>query len=153
MMANKSPLSILPLTTVLRSWAVTFLSSSRTLLPPSLAVMGFLAHTNNPLLNPDRNPLIRGLIKNTFYKHFCGGENGTEVRATIAGLKNLGFSGVIMGYAREVVLTEAQTKNLANFGLSGKDMEESIKSEVVPWAKGTLDTVNLANEGDYVALK
>lgn len=153
MMANKSPLSILPFSTVLRSWAVTFLSSTPALLTPSLAIMGFLAHTNIAVLNPDRNPLLRSIIKATFYRHFCGGENATEVRATINGLKELGFSGVIMGYAREVVLTEAQIRNLTNFGLSGDDMEETIKNEVVPWAEGTMATLKLATEGDYVALK
>lgn len=115
--------------------------------------MNLLAHTTNPLLNPDNNPLLRSIIKNTFYTQFCAGENAPEVRTTIAKLKGLGFSGVILGYAREVVLTEAQTKDLANFGLEGKDVDEAIKNEVVPWAKGTLETVRLASEGDYVALK
>lgn len=115
--------------------------------------MNLLAHTTNPLLNPDHNPLLRSLIKSTFYAQFCAGENAPEVRATIAKLKGLGFSGVILGYAREVVLTDAQTKDLANFGLKGEEMEEAVRNEVLPWAKGTLETVRLASEGDYVALK
>lgn len=115
--------------------------------------MSLLAHTTNPLLNPDRNPILRGFIKSTFYAQFCAGENAPEVRATIARLKGLGFSGVILGYAREVVLTDAQTKDLANFGLKGEEMEEAVRNEVVPWAEGTLETVRLASEGDYVALK
>lgn len=115
--------------------------------------MNLLAHTTNPLLNPDNNPILRRIIKSTFYTQFCAGENAPEVRATMAKLKGLGFSGVILGYAREVVLTEAQTKDLANFGLEGSHVEAAIKNEVVPWAKGTLETVRLASEGDYVALK
>lgn len=115
--------------------------------------MSLLAHTTNPLLNPDRNPLLRSFIKSTFYVQFCAGENAPEVRATIAKLKGLGFSGVILGYAREVVLTDAQTKDLANFGLKGEEMEAAVRNEVLPWAKGTLETVRLASEGDYVALK
>lgn len=153
MAARNTPLSILPLPTILRSLAVTTLSSSPLLLPPSLAVMNLLAHTTNPLLNPDHNPLLRSLIKSTFYAQFCAGENAPEVRATIAKLKGLGFSGVILGYAREVVLTDAQTKDLANFGLKGEEIEEAVRNEVLPWAKGTLETVRLASEGDYVALK
>lgn len=115
--------------------------------------MNLLAHTTQPLLSPDHNPLLRSFIKSTFYAQFCAGENAAEVRGTIARLKQLGFSGVILGYAREVVLTDEQTKDLANFGLKGKDVEEAVKNEVVPWAKGTLETVRLASEGDYVALK
>lgn len=116
-------------------------------------MMNVLAHTTNPLLHPDHNPLLRSLIKRTFYAQFCAGENAAEVRATVARLKGLGFSGVIMGYAREVVLTNAQIQHLEDFGLKGEDVEETIKNEVVPWANGTLETVRLASEGDYVALK
>lgn len=151
--ASKAPLSILPLPTILRSLAVTTLSSSRLLLPPSLAVMNVLAHSTQPVLNPDRNPLLRKLIKSTFYAQFCAGENSVEVRDTMARLKELGFSGVILGYAREVVLTDTQLENLSSCGLAGKEMEDCIKNEVIPWAKGTLETVRLAEEGDYVALK
>lgn len=152
-MATTPPLSILPLQTILRSLAVTTLSSSPLLLPPSLATMSLLAHTTSPVLNPDHNPLLRGLIKRTFYAQFCAGETPSEVRATIASLKGLGFSGVILGYAREVVLTEAQTKELASCGLEGEVAEECVQSEVLPWKEGTLETVRLASEGDYVALK
>lgn len=115
--------------------------------------MNLLAHNTQPILNPDRNPLLRKLIKSTFYAQFCAGENAVEVRNTMARLKGLGFSGVILGYAREVVLTNKQIDDLAMSGLEGKDMEDSVKNEVIPWANGTLETVRLAEEGDYVALK
>ena len=153
MTANASPLSVLSLTQVLRSLAVTSLSASPLLLPPSLYIMKILAHTTNPLLNPDRNPLLRQLIKNTFYVQFCAGENATEVKATIARLKDIGFSGVILGYAKEVVLTKEQTKDLAGCGLDGEEAQAAIQNEVIPWAQGTLETVRLASPGDYVALK
>lgn len=115
--------------------------------------MSLLAHTTSPILNPDHNPLLRSLIKNTFYAQFCAGETAPEVRNTIARLKGLGFSGVILGFAREVVLTEAQTKELASCGLEGEVADECVRNEVLPWKEGTLETVRLANEGDYVALK
>lgn len=112
--------------------------------------MELLAHTTNPILNPDRNPLLRQLIKKTFYVQFCAGENAAEVKATMARLKDIGFSGVILGYAREVVLNKEQTKDLAS---EGESAEASIQNEVIPWAQGTLETVRLAQPGDYVALK
>lgn len=114
--------------------------------------MSLLAHTTNPLLNPDRNPALRFMLKNTFYAQFCAGETPREVRQTINGLKGIGFSGVILGYAREVVLTEAQTKDLASCG-EGAVAEECIRNEIIPWAAGTLETVRLAQPGDFVALK
>lgn len=145
-----SPLAVLPLAKVLRSYMVTTISSSPLLLPPSLALMSILANTTNPALNPDRNPILRYLLKKTFYAQFCAGENAAEVRQTIASLKRIGFSGVILGYAREVVLTDAQTRDLASGSTSAAD---AIDSEVTPWARGTMETVELASPGDFVALK
>ncbi|KAI3396535.1 hypothetical protein diail_12059 [Diaporthe ilicicola] len=152
-MTSKSPLSVLPFTTILRSLAVTTMSSSPVLLPPSLAIMSMLAHTTNPILNPDSNPLLKQLIKRTFYAQFCAGESAPEVKATMARLRDIGFSGVILGYAREVVLTDNQLKGLAAYGLDSATAEECIRNEVIPWTKGTLETVRLAEPGDYVALK
>ncbi|KAH9894698.1 proline dehydrogenase [Xylariomycetidae sp. FL2044] len=147
-----APLSVLPLTTVLRTLATTTVSSSRLLLPPSLAIMTLLAHSNNSLLNPDKNPPLRWFMKKTFYAQFCAGENATEVRRTVDGLRNIGFTGVILGYAKEVVLTEAQERDLSACD-EGADAEACIRDEIVPWKQGTLETLRLARTGDFVALK
>ena len=155
---GKSPLSLLPLSTVLRTLLSTTISSSPVLLPPSLKIMSTMAHTNAAVLNPDRNPLLRQLLKATFYAQFCAGENAAEVRRTVQGLKQLGFSGVMMGYAREVVLTEAQQRSLG--GASSKDLfegaeaERCIREEVDPWKNGNLETLRLAQPGqDFVSVK
>ncbi|KAG8159962.1 hypothetical protein KVR01_010599 [Diaporthe batatas] len=150
---TKAPLSVLPLITILRSLAVTTMSSSPVLLPPSLSIMSMLAHTTNPVLNPDRNPLLKQLIKNTFYAQFCAGETGPEVKATMASLRGIGYSGVILGYAREVVLSQSQLEALSTRGMDDEIARECVQNEVTPWAKGTLETVRLAEPGDYVALK
>ncbi|KAK8112296.1 proline dehydrogenase [Apiospora kogelbergensis] len=154
MALKQTPLAVLPLATVLRTLLTTTVSSSRVLLPPSLAAMGLLAHTANPLLNPDRNPLLRAFLKQTFYAQFCAGESAPEVRRTVAGLKQIGFTGVILGYAKEVVLTTEQQRRLERDGLpTGADAEDCVRNEVVPWAAGTMETVRLAGPGDFVALK
>ncbi len=147
-----APLSVLPLATVLRSLATTTISSSPLLLPPSLAIMSLLANTSSPFLNPDRNPILRFILKKTFYSQFCAGEGAAEVRQSIEGLKQIGFSGVILGYAKEVVLSEEQTRNLSSCE-EGAAAEECIQSEVIPWTAGTMETVRLAAPGDFVALK
>ncbi|KAK4220353.1 FAD-linked oxidoreductase-like protein [Rhypophila decipiens] len=148
-----APLSVLPLTNILRSLMTTTVSSSPILLPPSLTVMSLLAHTNNPLLNPDRNPLLRYALKKTFYAQFCAGENATEVKQTVAGLKNIGFSGVILGYAKEVVMTNKDQAAASLEPNSTPSEEAIIRNEIEPWAKGTIETVKLASKGDFVALK
>ncbi|KAK1547863.1 proline dehydrogenase [Colletotrichum paranaense] len=130
----------------------TIISSSPILLPPSLWLMSVLAHATNPLLNPDKNPLLRFFLKKTVYAQFCAGETPAEVGRTIKGLKDIGFSGVILGYAKEVALTNAQKKELGACS-QGKIAEECIRNEIIPWATGTLKTVRLAEPGDFVALK
>lgn len=151
-MAKSAPLSVLPLSTVLRNLATTSISSSPLLLPPSLAIMDVLAHSNQAALNPDKNPLLRWFLKKTFYAQFCAGENAAEVRGTIDGLKKIGFTGVILGYAREIVLSEAQTRSLSACD-AGPVADECVRNEIGPWAAGTLETVRLARPGDFVALK
>lgn len=116
-----------------------------------MAIMTALAHSTNPILNPDRNFLLRYLLKKTFYAQFCAGENEREVRQTIDGLKNVGFRGVILGYAKEVVLKDEEKKNLATF--DGSARKEATANEIRAWAEGTLETVRLTAAGDFVALK
>ncbi|KAI8266573.1 putative proline dehydrogenase [Colletotrichum sp. SAR 10_98] len=147
-----APLSVLPLYMIIRSLLTTTISSSPILLPPSLWVMSVLANTTNPILNPDKNSLLRFFLKHTFYAQFCAGEDPVEVKQTIKKLKDIGFTGVILGYAREVVLDDVQTKDLASCG-EGEMAEECIRNEIIPWAEGTLETVRLAQRGDFVALK
>lgn len=146
-----SALSVLPLSSVLRSLMTTTVSSSPILLGPSMAIMTTLAHSTNPLLNPDRNFVLRYFLKKTFYAQFCAGENEREVRQTIDGLKAIGFRGVILGYAKEVVLKDDEKKNLASFDAESR--KEATAEEIRAWSEGTLETVRLASAGDYVALK
>jgi proline dehydrogenase len=114
--------------------------------------MTILAHSKSPILSPDVNPILRFFLKKTFYKQFCAGENAAEIKRTVDGMKGLGFKGVILGYAREVVLSEEQKANLSS--CEGTEAEEAcIRNEIIPWTKGTLETVRLASPTDFVALK
>ncbi|CZT03019.1 related to proline oxidase [Rhynchosporium agropyri] len=114
--------------------------------------MSKLANSKSSILSPDHNPLLRFFLKRTFYKQFCAGETSAEVKQTVDGLRNLGFSGVILAYAREVVLDKKQTEALASSG-NDEAAEACIRNEIIPWKKGTLETVRLTRAGDYVGLK
>lgn len=114
--------------------------------------MAALAHSKNPVLNPDRNPLLRFFLKKSFYAQFCAGEDAREVRHTIARLKNIGFTGVILGYAKEVVLSDNEAEGM-NTSKLGEETADVIAAEINPWTQGTLETVRLAQPGDFVALK
>jgi proline dehydrogenase len=147
-------LSVLPLSTVIRSMLISSVSSSRLLLGPSLKLMDVLAHSNNLILSPDRNPLLKFCIKWTFYRQFCAGENAVEVERTLGGLKKLGYAGVILNYAREVVMDKKEAASLKPLESSSKEeIEACIRDEIGPWRKGTLETVRMTQAGDFVALK
>ena len=145
------PLSMLPLKLLLRGIVINSVSCSPILLPPSLKALDILAHSKSAALNPDSNPLLRWVLKNSFYAHFCAGENRAEVSETIKTLKDMGYAGVMLCYAKEVVLDAEAAKELEASG--GKATEAVIQNEILPWKKGTLETVSLAEPGDFVALK
>ena len=114
--------------------------------------MSALAHSQSPFLSPDSNPILRYFLKKTFYKQFCAGENASEVRRTVDALKKIGFKGVILGYAREIVMDENQREEL-NLDGESKVAEGCIDNEIIAWTKGTLETVRLVEPDDFVALK
>ncbi|KAI1609463.1 proline oxidase PrnD [Exophiala viscosa] len=146
------PLSCLPLSTIIRSYLITSISSMPFLLRPSLAAMSFLAHTKSPLFNPDRNPVLHCLLKKTFYVQFCAGETPSETRTTIADLKEIGYTGVILGHAKEAVLTDEEAAGL-NASLDSPEQAALNEEEIATWRRNTVDTVHLAQKGDFVALK
>jgi hypothetical protein len=114
--------------------------------------MGVLAHSQSPLLNPDRNPVLRWVLKKTFYAQFCAGENAMEVQKTVHSLKDVGFKGVMLCYAKEVVLDEKASSALGS-GVDSKASKVLIDQEILPWKKGTMETVAMTQPGDFVAVK
>lgn len=151
-MLESPPLSVLPFSSLMRSIFINTVSSSPVLLPPSLKIMSVLANSNSPILNPDRNPILHWFLKKTFYAHFCAGENAREVLKTVNALKKSGFKGVILGYAKEVVLNEKASTALRLGGNSAVSKSQ-IEQEILPWKKGTLETVSMTEPGDFVAVK
>lgn len=90
------------------------------------------------------------LLKKTFYAQFCAGENAKEVRRTVQGLKEMGYKGVILAYGKEIVLEKGEKvqKSLAftsEFSTTGSDIQT--------WKMGTMKTVEMAEEGDFIGLK
>ena len=147
-----SALSCLPISVLIRSYLISVISSTPALLTPSLKLLSIIANSYSPVLNPDKNPVLRAIIKYTIYKQFCAGTNAHEVHKTLSQLQSMGFTGVILGYAKEVVLNESETKSMNDTECEkGGSMRE--REEVGSWETGTLKTIDLASPGDFVALK
>lgn len=139
-----APLAKLPLSTVLRSLMVLSVSSSPLLLKPCIYTLSLLAHPRSALWDVSKNPLLNMLVKHTIYKQFNAGENKLEVQQSIQNIKDLGCRGVLLGYAREVLVGENQD--------AAYDAK-AAQAEIQMWLDGTLQTVDMAQEGDFVALK
>lgn len=145
---SRPPLSLLPFKTLVRSYLINLVSSNRFLLPPSLKMLSLLAYSESPYLNPDRNPILRYLLKKTFYAQFCGGETRSEIQKTVDGLKEIGFSGAILAYAKEIVVHAGQD-------LSRRpDLDYAVvNADVESWKQGNLKTIDLTSSGHFVGLK
>jgi len=113
------------------------------------------------LLDVDRNPLLHGILKKTFYEQFCAGENGTETKATIKQLKDMGFRGVIMTYAKETVFDHS-TNSEQGLGVAALEKQQAGEAldpklahcaNIEAWRSGTIETVEQLEDGDYLAVK
>ncbi len=151
-MPKAPPLSVVPLTFLARGLVINSVLSSRFLLPVALKIMSILANSHSSLLNPDRNILLRWFLKMTFYAHFCAGENEAEVLRTKKSLMDMGFKGIMLCYAKEVVLDEKASQQLEASG-NGEVAATLVQNEILPWKKGTLETVSMTEPVDFVALK
>lgn len=151
-MSAPAPLSVLPYSTVLRSLVVATVSSSPALLNPGLRALSLLSDSKYALFNPDRNLALKYALGKTMYTQFCAGEAPAEVRRCVQEVRGLGFSGVILGYAPEVVFDDADA---VSAGLNAEEdrAAEIVNAEIDFWRSGTLDTVDLAGDGGFVALK
>ena len=73
----------------------------------------------------------------------------------------MGYRGVMLGYAREVVMDEGAVKEMGTGRggvLGGEEQRvaggvEAGIEELQAWKKGTMETVECAGEGDMVGLK
>ncbi|KAF2119571.1 carbapenem antibiotics biosynthesis protein card [Lophiotrema nucula] len=136
-----SVLSKLPISSVLRSYLIMRMSSSPALLTFCFNVLRRMLDSKSYLTSIERNPVLAKLLKGTFYAQFCAGETASEVKAnTMAAKQLLGYDGMILEFALEV--------------LGGtKPTEAEIKQELEVWKKGMMQSVDVAQEGDFIGLK
>lgn len=96
-----------------------------------------MLNSRNPFFRIDKNPVMKAILWETFYKQFCAGETEAQVSRRCSELRNQGYAGVILEYAPEVLA----------------DAEGNEKEDVAFWRKGMLDSVHMAEPGDFIGLK
>lgn len=151
---SRPPLAALPNVNLLRSLFIAGVSSKKALLIPCLKILSFLSQPGRGyLFNVDKNPLVHGILKKTFYNQFCAGETPWETRQCVRRLKDLGFSGVILTYARETVFDHKSDRSGIQGVSEPKAQSTVFCKHIDEWRNGTLETVKLIENGDYLALK
>ncbi|KAH7090201.1 FAD-linked oxidoreductase-like protein [Paraphoma chrysanthemicola] len=148
----------MPINMLLRSLFIATVSSNKVLLLPALQLLAFFAKPNRSFLfNVDRNPVLKAILKRTLYNQFCAGETEKETRACVQRLKELGFKGVILTFAKETVFDNRAKKSELLSSTSDKfhEMEAAVTNDtdIEAWRVGTLKTVDLISEGDILAIK
>lgn len=141
------PLGRMPVSVLLRSLAFTTIMST-SLLKPAMGFMKLMASHDARLFTPEKNPLVRLALRSSFYKQFAAGENEEEVGRTIRQIKGQGFTGVILGYAREIVV--------ARRGRVPESVESPTEAElgdIEAWKQGTRRTLKMVGPGDFLAIK
>lgn len=145
---------------LLRSFMVSTISSYPILLRPALNFLLLVTKKRFALLDVSRNRLLHVLLKKTFYDHFCAGENRDEVTSTVQSIKDMGCRGVILTYAREIVVDEktGQDRGLgaqkASANTESTDLPDKEKyADIDTWREGVLETLDMVREGDILALK
>jgi hypothetical protein len=150
------PLAAMPTNMLLRSLFIATVSSNRFLLLPSLHLLSFFSKPGRSyVFNVDRNPVLKAILKRTLYNQFCAGETEQETRALVKQLKDLGFKGVILTYAKEMVFDHKTSS--ANHHATEEVVEQHAAvaddADIETWRTGTLKTLGLISEGDILALK
>ncbi|KAK2614510.1 hypothetical protein N8I77_001325 [Diaporthe amygdali] len=153
----RPPLAALSNGNLLRSLLIAGVSSKRVLLIPCLKILSFLSQPERGyLFNAEKNPILHAILKKTFYNQFCAGETPWETKQCVRRLKDLGFSGVILTYARETVFDHRSDK----VGIQGVSKPHNARlphpvfcKHIEEWRNGTLETMKLVEKGDYLALK
>lgn len=118
-------------------------------------------------LDPSRSRILNYLLRISIYGQFCAGATEDEVRRTVSEMKAMGFTGVILGYARDAVVipqkgkgkTMAKVEDRSSTSLKpGCELthEHIVLSQdamVDAWKEGNLRTLRMIGEGDYLAIK
>lgn len=108
-----------------------------------------IAKSKSVILNPDKNHFMRGLMRILFYNHFCAGSTESQVKNTISTMKEMGFKGVILGYAREMIIDPAASpEEAARSGIAISPDDAMDK-----WREGNLRSLQMIDNGDFLAVK
>jgi proline dehydrogenase len=142
-------LSAIPNKTLARSLVLLSLMQRRWLLRPCLAMLEAMSHPKLSLMNPDKNGVLRIIVRKTIYDHFAAGTCESEVAKSSAEIKRIGY-GVIMGYAKEFVLEDPTDREVETDHTGYLPCHYDA---VQRWKESNLQTLRMIESGDFLSVK
>ncbi|KAI5781778.1 FAD-linked oxidoreductase-like protein [Peziza echinospora] len=148
------PLKSLPTTALLRSILLHTISG----VPALLTLSTTLLSREIPGIDRAWHPLF-WLLYPTFYTHFCAGRTEAEIARAGNQLRELGISGLIMSYAREVdgdassSSPSSSSSSSPSTTTTGPSIAETEKQHLDKWIQGTMQTIRYSRAGDFTAVK
>lgn len=107
-------------------------------------ILGRIAHSRSPFLDPDRNIVLGSILRAVVYNQFCGGNEKQEIVPVLGRLRQAGYAGVILQWAREIVA----------HGRAETDSKVATSAEQIQtWLDGNLKGLSFVGRDDYYALK
>ena len=147
--AEPLALARLPTARVFKNLLLGAFFSSPILFTPGFALLKKISNSPSRMLNPDKNPVLRAIVKPLVYDQFCAGTNRPEIQAKISQIKSLGFSGVILCYGKEVQIQKASQPHVDDLNNSHQTFDQELKL----WKQGNLETLDMIGDGDYLGVK
>lgn len=138
------PLKSLSTSALLRSIMLSQVFARPWVASMGMKVLKRLTTSRQPFLDPDRNWVLNRVLRATLYDHFCGGWQRDQIQSCLNKVKNVGYAGVILQYAREVVAHDlAESSSVVDIS----------KQQIRQWHEGNMQTLSMLGAGDYMAIK
>ncbi|KAI4193200.1 MAG: hypothetical protein LQ348_002930 [Seirophora lacunosa] len=119
---------------------------------PGFALLKKITNSPSPILNPDRNPILRAIVKLLVYAQSCAEMCRSEILARISQIKCLGYAGQILCYWKEMQVQPSSAQPAA--GPLGNESCSSGRDEELDWWKrGNMETLDMLSDGDYLGIK
>ncbi|KAK8151664.1 FAD-linked oxidoreductase-like protein [Phyllosticta citrichinensis] len=143
-------LSYLPFSHIVKTYLITLALANPFLYRLCFSALHLLAYPPLPVLDPDRNRALGYILKKTFYSQFCAGQSKAEVERTAARVRSVGYDGLSLEFALEVLLDDIESSSADK--TPAADSKETAR-QIETWRTGALQTVKMVREGEFAALK
>ncbi|KAK4613742.1 putative proline dehydrogenase, mitochondrial [Fulvia fulva] len=145
--ATPTGLERMPNINVFRNLLLGTMLTSPILSKIGFGLFGTVTNSKSAMLNPDRNPVLRAIIKPLIYDQFCAGTNPKEIFRTRDVTKGMGYGGIVLCYGKEIQISSTGEVHSTGKGNANQTLE------INAWRDGNLETLDMTGKGDWLGMK